>query len=137
MAEAASRRLALREEQAAHAETWAALREANRALLRLALAGRLAFPRDLELYVSIEDLTDASGRLVWPRVTAVVDELLTQRPNLAAPAASPECPGCGLRSNPAGLIEAQASGTAETAQGATRCEPGAGADGITHPTESR
>lgn len=97
-AEAASRRRALREEQEAHGRTLTALRATNRELLRVVLADRLEHPEDLELYMQLEKLTDDVGRIVWPRVDAVVSELLVERPNLAARAAAGSCRKCGLRS---------------------------------------
>jgi hypothetical protein len=136
--EAAARRVELREEQEAHGRTLAALREANRMLLKVVLTDRLAHPEDLELYVPLEKLTDASGRILWARVQTVVDELLVGRPNLATPrprTAAP-CPGGGLCSQPTGPVEAFTSGPEHAAQGATRSEPGAGADG-SHPKELR
>ncbi|WP_372968537.1 hypothetical protein [Microbacterium sp.] len=83
--EAARWRKTLREEQARHAATRTALRDANRLLLRAALHERLADPRDFDVYVGIDSVTDAGGRLVWPRVFLLVDALTAERPHLATP----------------------------------------------------
>lgn len=83
--EAARWRRTLREEQEQHAATRSILRDASRLMLRAALHGRLEEPSDFEIYAGgLDALTDESGRLVWPRVAVMVDELLRARPHLAA-----------------------------------------------------
>ena len=84
-AEAARWRRALREEEARHAQSMAVLLETNRWFLRAYLRERMADPHDFEVYVSLEDVVDGSGPIVWERVDLLVNELLAERPHLAAP----------------------------------------------------
>lgn len=84
-AEAARWRRALREEEARHAQSVAVLRETNRWFLRAYLRERMADPHDFEVYVSLDGVVDESGAIVWERVDLLVNELLAERPHLAAP----------------------------------------------------
>lgn len=91
-AEAARWRRALREEEARHAESAAVLLETNRWFLRTYLRERMADPHDFEVYVSLEDVVDKFGAIVWERVDLLVNELLAERPHLAAPTGDDERP---------------------------------------------
>lgn len=82
-AEAARRRKELREEERRHDETRGALVEANRTLLIYYLREWLQDPRDFLHMVPLETIVDGSGRIVWARVDAMVDEMLTQKPHYA------------------------------------------------------
>lgn len=132
--EAARRRRQLREEQERHAVTRAVLREANRALLRLFLGGRLADPSDFEIYAGgLDVVMDEEGRLVWRRVERLVDELLREKPHLAVrqrPTVSREA---AVSWNPTEAHQSEASD--HGGQGPTRADQGsAGSDHrITEP----
>lgn len=83
--EAARWRRALREEEARHSNTAAVLRETNRWFLRAYLRERMADPHDFEVYVTLQAVLDDAGAIVWERVDLLVNELLAERPHLAAP----------------------------------------------------
>ncbi|MEV8272686.1 hypothetical protein [Microbacterium sp. NPDC077184] len=76
-------RLSLRDEESRHAETRAALAEANRTLVIYYLREWLQDPRDFLHLVPIEQLVDPAGRILWGRVDVLVDELLDERPHYA------------------------------------------------------
>lgn len=76
-AEAARRRVELREARAA-------LAEANRMLLGVFLRDRLADPADFEVYVGAGAVVDRRGAIVWGRVDQLLEELLAAKPYLAA-----------------------------------------------------
>lgn len=97
--EAARRRKELREEQARHAVTRQALREANRTAVRLSLQGRLVEPRDFEVYVGVDTVTDDDGRIEWARVETLVDELIAQRPHLATRRTQTDSEGSAVSSS--------------------------------------
>jgi len=84
-AEAARRRRELREEQARHEQTKAALLAANGLLLRAYLRERLQDPGDFLVFVGLGSVIDAEGRLLWEAVDARLTQLLAQKPHLALP----------------------------------------------------
>ncbi|MGA1826997.1 hypothetical protein [Microbacterium sp.] len=65
--------------------TQSALADANRMLLGIYLRGRLADPTDFDIYVDADTIIDRTGRIVWARVDALLEELLSSKPYLAAP----------------------------------------------------
>lgn len=83
--ECARWRRSLREEEARHASTRTVLEDANRMLLTVYLQERLADPRDFDVYIGLDRVVDGAGRIVWARVGGLIDELLRERPHLAAP----------------------------------------------------
>lgn len=65
--------------------TEAALEDANRTLLTMYLRDRLIDPSDFYLHNDPARLVDQDGRIVWPRVQMLVDELVRAKPHLATP----------------------------------------------------
>lgn len=132
--EAARRRRQLREEQARHAVTRAALREANRMLLRFVLRDLLADPSDFGIYTGgLDAVMDDAGRLVWSRIDRLVDELLREKPHLAVRQRPPVSRDAAVSWNPTEAHQSEASD--HGGQGPTRADQGsAGSDHrITEP----
>lgn len=84
-AEAARRRRELREERDRHAVTREVLKVTNRLLLTVYLRERLADPNDFMMLVGTAAVVDERGAIAWDRVDVLVDELVTARPDFAAP----------------------------------------------------
>jgi hypothetical protein len=74
-------------------EAQVVIEEQNRMLLGVWLRGRLVDPGDFHVWIRLDSVVGADGRINWSRTSMLVDELLTQKPHLGAPEGNPWAAG--------------------------------------------